>query len=253
MKNPLYLKDCLKELNKEKYSLPIILGKDSNNDIHIKDLKELKNILISGSTHSGKSVFLNNVINTILLTKTPKEVQIILIDFKQAELYIYENIPHLKYPVIYDVEQAVYTLADIYTEREENKDKSYPDIVILLEDYADFLSLERIHSNVFQDLRHWVMHILNNGNNLGIYTILSSSKVADNEFLKRIRESIPNRLVGFLPTSQDSTTVLGEQGAEELMGSGDMIFKNMDTNEKIRVQTPFISTEETEEIIKNIS
>ena len=79
MNNPVYLKDCLKELDKDKYSLPVILGKDSNNDIHIKDLKELKNILISGSTSSGKSVFLNSVINTILLTKTPKEVQLILI------------------------------------------------------------------------------------------------------------------------------------------------------------------------------
>lgn len=91
----IYLKDCLKELNKDKYSLPIILGKDSNNDIHIKDLKDLKNILISGSTSSGKSVFLNSVINTILNTKSPEEVRLILIDTKIAEFHIYKDIPHL--------------------------------------------------------------------------------------------------------------------------------------------------------------
>ena len=94
------LKDCLKELNKDEYSLPIILGKDSNNDIHIKDLVDLKNILIGGMTRSGKSVLLNSIISTILLTKTPKEVQLILIDFKQAEFQIYENIPHLIFPII---------------------------------------------------------------------------------------------------------------------------------------------------------
>ncbi|MDY0097346.1 MAG: FtsK/SpoIIIE domain-containing protein [Candidatus Dojkabacteria bacterium] len=247
------LKDCLRELNKYSYSLPIILGKDINNNIHTKDLKELKNMLISGSTSSGKSVFLNSIINTILLTKTPKEVQLILIDFKRAEFHTYEDIPHLKYPVIYDVEEAVYKLAEIYTEREENKDKSYPDIVILLEDYADFLSLERIRSNVFQDLRRTIIRILTMGHTLGIYTILSSSKVSDNQLLERIRESIPNRLVGFLPTSQDSIAMLGEQGAEKLEGRGDMFFKNMDTNEKVRVQAPFISTDETENIVQRIS
>lgn len=154
------LKDCLKQLNKYKYSLPIILGKDSNNDIHIKDLKDLKNILISGSTRSGKSVFLNSVINTILLTKTPKEVKLILIDFKQAEFQIYEDIPHLKYPVIYDTEEAVYKLGNIYYEREESKDKSYPDIVIIIDEYIDFLNLEKIHSNLFQDLRQRLARIL---------------------------------------------------------------------------------------------
>lgn len=246
MNNTEYLKDSLKELNKKKYSIPIILGKDINNNIHIKDLKELKNILISGSTSSGKSVFLNSVINTILLTKTSQEVQFILIDFKKAEFHIYEDITYLKYPVIYDIEQAVYTLADIYSEREEKKEKSYPDIVILLEDYADFLSLENMRNNLFQDLRHWLLRILSNGNNLGIFMILSSSKISDNMFLKIVRDKIPNRLVGSLPSSKDSITMLGEEGAEDLVGSGDMIFKNVDTNKKIKVQTPFISTEETE-------
>ena len=245
-----HLKDCLKGKDLDKYEIPICLGRTNNGEILIKDFADIHNLLISGATCSGKSVFLNSVINTILLTKTPKEVQLLLIDFKQAEFHFYKDIPHLKYPVIYDVEEAVYALGRIFNERDNNKEESYPDIVIVLEDYADFIQLERIHSNLFQDLRHWIMHILLYGNTLGIYTVLSSSKISDNNLLVRIRESIPNRLVGYLPTSEDSIIMLGQEGAEKLLGSGDMIYRNIKSGETERVQTPYISTNETEKIIK---
>ena len=103
----IYLKDCLKELNKYKYSLPIILGKDSNNDIHIKDLKDLKNILISGSTRSGKSVFLHSFLITTILNKSPQDVKFILIDPKMGvEMEVYNGLPYLFIPVIHFMEEA---------------------------------------------------------------------------------------------------------------------------------------------------
>lgn len=246
------LKDCLVNKDLEKYQIPICFGRDSNGEIVIKDLTKIGNLIVSGMTTSGKSVFLNSVINTILLTKDPKEVQLLLIDFKRAEFHTYENISHLEYKVIYDVEEAVYVISNLYNEREKMERGSYPDIVVIIDDYADFLLLEGIRSNVFQDLRHWMMHILVNGNNLGIYTILSSSMISDNIFLTNIRNRVPNRLVGFIPTSQDSLTILGEKGAEDLLGKGDMIYRDIKKNERVRVQVPFISSEDQELVVNSV-
>lgn len=244
------LKDCLKQLNKDKYSLPIILGKDSNNDIHIKDLKDLKNILISGSTSSGKSVFLNSFINTILLTKSPKEVQFIIIDSKMFgiqmyKLLIYRGVEHLLVPVITDMKEVGEMLSWCTSEIEKRKksNTTKPTIIIVIDEFSDIMLNSPVFAKGLED-------IVNEGSKVGIYTIISTSSPRDTVITDTLQKYIKVRIVGALPSSADSTTVLGEQGAEDLLGSGDMIFKNMDTNEKIRVQAPFISTEETEKIVK---
>jgi len=241
------LKDCLKVLDKDKYSLPVILGKDSNNDIHIKDLKDLKNILISGSTQSGKSVFLKSFVNTILLTKTPKEVKFIMIDTKMVELDTYNGIEYLLTPVINNMEEAyqIFSWCLEEIERRVKSNTTNPSIVIIIDEFADVMLTDPYKATRLEK-------IVKEGSKVGIYTILSTSSPRKTVVTDTLQKYIKGRLAGALPSSEDSITVLGEKGAEDLMGYGDMIFKNMDTNEKIRVQVPFISTEETESIVSSI-
>ena len=256
------LKDCLKELNKDEYSLPIILGKDSNNDIHIKDLVDLKNILIGGMTRSGKSVLLNSIISTILLTKTPKEVQLILIDFKQAEFQIYENIPHLIFPIITErkkLSQVSPFLSQEYLKRmrilrgddkcrtiedynnrygEGNK---FPYIIVIVDEFSDVIKQF--------DLSRYNSLISGIGGEVGIYTILATSICSDTVITEEIRKSRHIRIAGML-TEKDSCFFLKEKSAEKLKGNGDMIYKDFENKEKIRIQIPWISTEEQNEIVK---
>lgn len=243
------LKDCLKELNKDKYSLPIILGKDTNNDIHIKDLKDLKNILISGMTRSGKSVFLDSFLITTILNKSPQDVKFILIDPKMGgEMEMYNGLSYLFIPVIHFMEEAyrIFSWCLEEIERREKSNTNNPSIVIVIDEFADVMLANPNKASRLEK-------IIKEGSRVGIYTILSTSCPRDDVVTDTLQEYIKGRIAGALPSSADSITVLGEQGAEELLGNGDMIFKNIDTNEKIRVQVPFISTEETEKFLEIFS
>lgn len=241
----IHVKDCLKVIDNNKYEIPIVLGEDNQGNIHVKDLKDLNNILICGSTRSGKTVFLNSFINTILLTKTSKEVKFIMIDPKMVELDIYLGIEHLLKPVINDMEEAYQILSWCLEEikRREESNTTNPSIVIIIDEYADVMLGDKYKASRLET-------IIKQGSKVGIYTILSTSSPRDTVVTDTLQKYIKVRIAGALPSSADSTTVLGEKGAEELLGSGDMIFKNIDTKEKVRIQVPYISTEEIEKIVK---
>jgi S-DNA-T family DNA segregation ATPase FtsK/SpoIIIE len=241
------LKDCLKVLDRDKYSLPVILGKDSNNDIHIKDLKDLKNILISGSTLSGKSVFLKSFVNTILLSKTPKEVKFIMIDTKMVELDTYNGIEYLLTPVINDMEEAyqIFSWCLEEIERRVKSNTTNPSIVIIIDEFADVMLTDPYKATRLEK-------IVKEGSKVGIYTIMSTSSPRKTVVTDTLQKYIKGRLAGALPSSEDSITVLGERGAEDLMGYGDMIFKNMDTNEKIRVQTPLVRYDDVISVVNKV-
>ena len=239
-----YLKDLIKEKLREDYPLPMILGKDSKGEIVIR---ELDNLLISGHTGSGKSVFLNSVIYTLFNTSSSEELELVLIDTKLVDFYIYEGIKYLKGKVNHTVDESVVALEECLSEIERRKKEKVrgPFIVVLIDEFADLV----IQNPKSEEL---ICKIAKEGKEVGIYIILSSSMASERVFTEKIKESIPKRLIGSVVSKENSLWLLDEEGAEELLGRGDMIFKDLETGEQIRVQTPFVSTEESEQIVQGI-
>jgi len=242
------LKDCLKDIDLSKYEIPICLGRDSNKDIVFKDLVDIKSILMSGMTHSGKSVFINSFISTILLTKEAEEVKFIMIDPTITELSAYNGIRHLQFPVVTDIDETLKVLTWCVEEigRRKKEFKKKPYIVIVVDEFSDLV-------HIIDGSYSIIEKIARSGSEVGMYMLLSSSSRTKEVFTNTAREVLPVRIVGCVPTEEDSKNVIGELGAEELLGNGDMIFKDLKSGEKIRAQTPFISTEDTESIVKKLT
>jgi len=203
---------------------------------------------MSGFTSSGKSVFINSFINTILLTKGPEEVKLILIEPKQIELPQYNGIQHLLSPVCTDMQEASQLLDWCIEEIDRRKNESItrPCIIVVIDEFSD-LMLCGDRTN------HQLEQIAKEGIKVGMFMLLSASVPRSEVFTKELKNVIPTRLVGNLGTSIDSKELIDEEGGIDLLGHGDMIYKNVKSGERIRVQTPFISTEDQMLIIKSIS
>ena len=242
------LKDCLVNKDLSKYQIPICLGRDSKGVIVIKDFIDIGNLLMSGFTSSGKSVFINSFINTILLTKGPEEVKLILIEPKQIELPQYNGIQHLLSPVCTDMQEASQLLDWCIEEIDRRKNESItkPYIIVVIDEFSDLMLCE-------YKANHQLEQIAKEGVKVGVFMLLSASVPRSEVFTKELKNVIPNRLVGNLGTSIDSKELIDEEGGIDLLGNGDMIYKNVKSGEKLRVQTPFISTEDQMLIIRGVS
>ncbi len=230
------LKQCKKEL--EKLNLPIVLGRDLENNLVIKDITETGSFLISGATSTGKSMFIDSVIYTLLNTRTPNDVKFIIIDSKVSiEMEKYEELLPLLYELSTDTQKSYEILTKIVKDREKERDNP-KHIVILVDELSDLML-----SNIGKDIEEILCKIAKKGKELGIYMFLSSSKPSETVFTERLRKNIPNRIAFALATREDSKRVLGDEGGETLVGNGDMIYRNVNTIEEIRIQAPFISTD----------
>ena len=242
------LKDCLKKIDLDKYKIPICLGRDSDKNIIIKDFKDIGNLLMCGATSSGKSVFINSFINTILLSKTSEEVRFIMIDPKMVELLAYNGIKHLLYPVCEDLEKGLqlieWCIEEVKRREEENIKK--PNIVLVIDEFADLMLCDNKTNSMLEE-------IAKKGSAVGIHMLLSSSKPTLTVFTPELKNAIHSRLVGDLITSIDSKELIGEESGIDLLGNGDMIFKDVKSGERIRVQAPFISTDEQELVLRSVS
>ncbi len=241
------LKECLENRDLSKYEIPICLGKNINRGIHIKDFVNIGNILLSGMTSSGKSMFINSFVCTILLTKEPEELKFIMIDLKQVELHPYNGIAHLLHPVCEDGVKAIqlieWCMKEIERRKTEKKKKPY--IVIVIDEFSDLMLCDNRTNSKLEK-------IARDGNEVGMFMLLSASVPRSEVFTPDIKNAIPKRLVGALATNSDSKEILDEGSAIDLLGHGDMIYKNVQSGERIRVQTPYISTEDQMLIISNI-
>lgn len=260
MRKYVYWKDIESKLPKEciKLKLPIVVGQTSEGKMLYKDLVRVGNILISGATGSGKSVFIDSFISTLLLLKSPQEVNIIIINPKRGLMMTeYNNISHILFPVVSDMDVASRTLTWCLDEMDRRlkelninpaneKGNIMPYIVILVDEFADLMLYG-------DDMPLKLQKLVEIGCSVGIHTILSTSSPRDTILTKELREAIPGRIVGALASREESKMVLDQYGAEELLGNGDMLYKNMNSQEVLRVQTPFISYAEVQEILKDLT
>jgi S-DNA-T family DNA segregation ATPase FtsK/SpoIIIE len=270
------LRDCLESeiFFKAKSRLTIAMGKDINGRIVTADLASMPHVLIAGSTGSGKSVAINAMIMSLLFRTTPAQVRLILVDPKRVELGMYEGVPHLFTPIITEPKLAANALRNAVREMERrlkllasrsvrnieqyNKlfentmpslfddsedNEPLPFIVIIIDELADLMMLDR--SNVEES----ITRLAQMARAVGIHLILATQRPSVDVITGLIKANIPTRISFRLATKVDSRTILDTNGAEALLGRGDMLFLPPGTSRLMRLHAPYVSEKETAAVV----
>jgi S-DNA-T family DNA segregation ATPase FtsK/SpoIIIE len=251
-----------------KSKLVIALGKDINGRIVTADLASMPHVLIAGSTGSGKSVAINAMIMSVLFKNTPEQVRMILVDPKRVELGMYEGIPHLFTPIITEAKLAANALRNAVREMERrlkllaanhvrnidqfNKlfdhgsdylfedvnQEPLPYIIIIIDELADLMMLDR--SNVEES----ITRLAQMARAVGIHLILATQRPSVDVITGLIKANVPTRMSFRLATKVDSRTIIDSNGAESLLGRGDMLYLPPGTSRVQRVHAPFVTEKE---------
>ena len=251
-----------------KSRLAIALGKDINGRIVTADLASMPHVLIAGSTGSGKSVAINAMIMSVLFKSTPEQVRMILVDPKRVELGMYEGIPHLFTPIITEAKLAANALRNAVREMERrlkllaanhvrnidqfNKlfehgseylfedvnQEPLPYIIIIIDELADLMMLDR--SNVEEA----ITRLAQMARAVGIHLILATQRPSVDVITGLIKANVPTRMSFRLATKVDSRTIIDSNGAESLLGRGDMLYLPPGTSRLQRVHAPFVTEKE---------
>jgi DNA segregation ATPase FtsK/SpoIIIE, S-DNA-T family len=255
--------------------LTIAMGKDINGRIVTADLAAMPHILIAGSTGSGKSVAINAMIMSLLYRTTPHQVRLILVDPKRVELGMYEGIPHLFTPIITEPKLAANALRNAVREMERrlkllasrsvrnieqyNKlfegtmpslfdegepEEPLPLIVIIIDELSDLMMLDR--ANVEES----ITRLAQMARAVGIHLILATQRPSVDVITGLIKANIPTRISFRLATKVDSRTILDTNGAEALLGRGDMLFLPPGTSRLVRIHAPYVSEKETAAVVE---
>ena len=264
---PVMFRDVLcSELMKAKRSpLTVALGKDIAGNAVVCDLDDMPHLLIAGSTKSGKSVCIQSIVSSLLYRASPDDVRMIMIDPKQVELKMYDGIPHLLIPVVTDMRKAAGALSwavqemeerytkisdmgernlDDYNKRQKREDR-LPSIVIIIDEMADMMDTCR------KDVEESIRRLAAKARAAGIYMILATQRPSVDVITGVIKNNIPGRIAFAVTTGTDSRTILDIQGAEKLVGKGDMLYKPSGAS-PLRVQGSFITAEECRKIADHI-
>lgn len=272
----IHLRDVLESetFAKAKSRLTLSMGKDINGRIVTADLASMPHVLIAGSTGSGKSVAINAMIMSLLYRTTPSQVRLILVDPKRVELGMYEGIPHLFTPIITEPKLAANALRNAVREMERrlkllasrsvrnidqyNKlfesampslfddaedEHPLPYIVIIIDELADLMMLDR--SNVEES----ITRLAQMARAVGIHLILATQRPSVDVITGLIKANIPTRISFRLATKVDSRTILDTNGAEALLGRGDMLFLPPGTSRLLRLHAPYVSEKETAAVV----
>ncbi|HUB52931.1 MAG TPA: DNA translocase FtsK [Terracidiphilus sp.] len=277
----IHLRDVLESetFAKAKSRLTLAMGKDINGRIVTADLASMPHVLIAGSTGSGKSVAINAMIMSLLYRTTPAQVRLILVDPKRVELGMYEGVPHLFTPIITEPKLAANALRNAVREMErrlkllasrsvrhidqynklfegsstlslfgpesgENDESPLPYIVIIIDELADLMMLDR--ANVEES----ITRLAQMARAVGIHLILATQRPSVDVITGLIKANVPTRISFRLATKVDSRTILDNNGAEALLGRGDMLFLPPGTSRLMRLHAPYVSEKETAAVVQ---
>ena len=225
--------------------LKVPVGRDVSGNLVEANLVKMQHLLIAGATGSGKSVMINVIITGILMNARPDEVKLILIDPKKVELGIYNDIPHLLTPVVTDARKAAKALHKVVAENAAdgmNRPKM-PYIVVVVDELSDLMM---VASNEVEDA---IIRLAQLARAAGIHMIIATQRPSVNVVTGLIKANVPSRIAFAVASGIDSRTIIDANGAEKLLGRGDMLFFPMGQNKPERVQGAFISDHDVKEII----
>lgn len=283
----IYLDEVLKSkaFNDSKHRLPVAMGKDAFGDVSVVDLAAMPHMLVAGSTGAGKSVFVNTLLVSLIIKLSPKQLKLILIDPKQLELALYQDLPHLMLPVITDAKTA--SIALLWTVQEMERrysvlkelgvkniegfnrkikncsaeelsklNKFYetvdadeyelPYLVVVIDEFAD-LKLTKSGNEIEDN----VNRLAAKARAAGIHLVLATQRPSTDVVTGVIKTNFPTRVAFRVTTATDSRVILDQGGAEKLLGRGDMLYKHgVDIN---RIHSAFVEEDEIEVLVEKLS
>ncbi len=245
------------------YKIPLCIGKDISGNIEVIDLSKTPHLLVAGTTGSGKSVFINTLLASILYKFSPEDLRLILIDPKMLELSVYNDIAHLLTPVVTEPRKAIITLKWVCKEMErryalmneentrslegynQKSIEKLPYIVVFIDEMADLMM------TAGKEVEHYVQRLAQMARACGIHLVMATQRPSVDIITGSIKANFPSRISFQVASKYDSRTVLGEIGAEQLLGNGDMLMSKNGGN-IIRYQSAFITDNEVNKLIKEI-
>ena len=259
-KDILYLYDIIE--NKQKNNINVNIGKDTKNNIINISIEKLPHLLIGGTTGSGKSVFVNSLITNLLYNYTPEQLKLFLVDPKRTELKQFENISHLYFNIINDIESTNLLLdflidtmykryilleknncKNIQEYNEKRKNKKMQFYICIIDELADLMLQDK------KNIEVKICKIAQLSRACGIHLIVATQRPSTDIITGLIKSNFPSRLCFKVSSVYDSRTILDTKGGEQLQGNGEAILKTANNTDIIKLQTPYISTEELEKIL----
>ena len=251
--------------------LEIPLGKSLDGGIRTFDLTRMPHLLVAGSTGSGKSVAVNGIITSILMKALPSQVKFLMVDPKMVELSVYNDIPHLLIPVVTNPRKASRALQKVVDQMEERyelfsrygvrniagynekvqrynaesdeKMLELPLIVVIVDELADLMMIAS------KEVEDAIIRLGQKARAAGIHMILATQRPSVDVISGLIKANVPSRIAFAVSSGTDSRTILDTNGAEKLLGRGDMLFKPIDENHPIRLQGAFLSDDDVESVV----
>ena len=271
----IWLRDVIEAENftETKSKLTLAMGKDINGRLVTADLATMPHVLIAGSTGSGKSVAINAMIMSVLYKATPQQVRLILVDPKRVELGMYEGIPHLFTPIITEPKLAANALRNAVREMERrlkllasrsvrnidqynklfenqtpslfesDEEQPLPHIIIIIDELADLMMLDKAN------VEEAITRLAQMARAVGIHLVLATQRPSVDVITGLIKANVPTRISFRLATKVDSRTILDSNGAEALLGRGDMLFLPPGTSRLQRLHAPFVTEKEIAAVV----